>query len=188
MDMFDKSQLEPYEKKMKKSIKVLAEELSGMRAGRANPSVLNKISIDYYGVPTPITQIGSVSVPEARMIVFQPWDASVLKDVEKAIQMSDIGINPSNDGKVLRLVFPPLTEERRKELVKQVKKYGEDTKVAIRAVRRDAIDYFKNLKKEGTISEDDLKVAEQEVQKLTDKMIAEVDQMMEVKEADIMAI
>lgn len=186
--MFDKSQLEPYEAKMKKSIKVLEDELSGMRAGRANPSILNKISIDYYGVPTPITQIGSVSVPEARLIVFQPWDTSVLKDVERAIQISDIGINPNNDGKVIRLVFPPLTEERRKELVKQVKKHGEETKVAIRSIRRDAIDYFKSLKKDSVITEDDLKDAEKEIQKLTDKMTAEVDNLVVLKEEDIMAI
>jgi ribosome recycling factor len=188
IDMFDKSQLEPYEAKMKKSIKVLEDELSGMRAGRANPSILNKISIDYYGVPTPITQIGSVSVPEARLIVFQPWDTSVLKDVERAIQISDIGINPNNDGKVIRLVFPPLTEERRKELVKQVKKHGEETKVAIRSIRRDAIDYFKSLKKDSVITEDDLKDAEKEIQKLTDKMTAEVDNLVVLKEEDIMAI
>jgi len=176
------------EDKMIKAIRVLKENLSGLRAGRANPAILDKITVDYYGVPTPINQLASISVPEARVIVIQPWEQSILKDVERAIQMSDIGINPNNDGKVIRLTFPVLTEERRRELTKSVKKMGEDAKVAIRSIRRDAIDRYKVQKKNGEITEDDLKVAETDIQKITDKYIAEVDKAVELKEKEIMEV
>ncbi len=176
------------EEKMVKAIQVLKEELAGLRAGRANPAILDKITVDYYGAPTPINQLGSISVPEARVIIIQPWEAKILKDVEKAIQKSDIGINPNNDGKVIRLVFPLLTEERRKELTKSVKKHGEDTKIAVRAVRRDSIERFKVQKKNSEITEDDLKDAENEVQKLTDKFIAEIDKIVELKDKEIMEV
>jgi ribosome recycling factor len=184
----DKEAYKPIEEKMKKTIAALKTELAGLRAGRANPAILDKINVDYYGVPTPINQLGSVNIPEARVIVIQPWDVKALKDIEKAIQKSDIGINPSNDGKVIRLVFPILTEERRKELTKVVKKNGEDSKVAIRSIRRDAIDQFKAQKKKSEISEDDLKVAEKEVQNITDKYIGEIDKIIEAKEAEIMEV
>ncbi|NLK87567.1 MAG: ribosome recycling factor [Clostridiaceae bacterium] len=177
-----------YEEKMGKAISVLKEELAGLRAGRANPAILDKLTVDYYGTPTPINQLGSISVPEARVIVIQPWEARILKDIEKAIQKSDIGINPTNDGKVIRLIFPILTEERRKELTKTVKKYGEESKVAIRSVRRDAIDHFKVQKKNSEITEDDLKDAENDIQKLTDKYIAEIDKIVELKEKEIMEV
>jgi ribosome recycling factor len=176
------------EEKMGKAIHVLKEELAGLRAGRANPAILERISVDYYGVPTPINQLGSVSVPEARVIVIQPWDAKILKDIEKSIQKSDIGINPNNDGKVIRLVFPVLTEERRKELTRSVKKFGEDCKVAVRAIRRDAIEQFKLQKKNGEMTEDDLKDAETDIQKLTDKYIADVDKLVEIKDKEIMEV
>lgn len=176
------------ENKMKKAISVLREDLAGLRAGRANPAVLDKVTVDYYGVPTPINQLGSVAVPEARVIVIQPWDAKILKDIEKAIQKSDIGINPNNDGKVIRLIFPVLTEERRKELTKSVRKHGEDTKIAIRAIRRDAIERFKVQKKNGEITEDDLKDTEEDIQKMTDKYIAETDKAVEAKEKEIMEV
>ena len=149
------------------AIQALKEELAGLRAGRANPAMLDKISVDYYGVPTPINQLGSISVPEARVIVIQPWEPKILRDVEKAIQKADIGINPNNDGKVIRLIFPVLTEERRRELTKTVNKQGEDTKIAVRAVRREAIEQFKAQEKKSEITEDDLRLAEQDVQKLT---------------------
>jgi ribosome recycling factor len=176
------------EEKMNKAIHVLKEELSGLRAGRANPAILDRISVDYYGVPTPINQLGSVSVPEARVIVIQPWDAKILKDIEKAIQKSDIGINPNNDGKIIRLIFPILTEERRKDLTKSVKKYGEDSKVAIRSIRRDAIEHYKVQKKNSEITEDDLKDMEEDVQKMTDKFIVDVDRMVELKDKEIMEV
>jgi ribosome recycling factor len=176
------------EEKMNKAIHVLKEELSGLRAGRANPAILDRISVDYYGVPTPINQLGSVSVPEARVIVIQPWDSKILKDIEKAIQKSDIGINPNNDGKIIRLIFPILTEERRKELTKGVKKYGEDSKVAIRSIRRDAIEHYKVQKKNGEITEDDLKDMEEDVQKMTDRFIMDVDRMVELKDKEIMEV
>lgn len=182
------SEYKDIENKMARAISALKEELAGIRAGRANPAILDKITVDYYGVPTPINQLSSISVPEARVIVIQPWEAKMLKDIEKAIQKSDIGINPNNDGNVLRLFFPVLTEERRKELTKQVKKYGENAKIAIRAVRREAIDDFKTQKKNSEITEDDLKVAENDVQKLTDKYIAEVDKVVENKEKEIMEV
>ena len=178
----------PINEKMKKAIDSLQENLSTIRAGRANPAILNKINVEYYGVPTPITQVASVSVPEARMIVITPWDKSVLKDVEKALLASDIGITPNNDGQVIRLNFPQLTEERRKELVKDIKKIAEDSKVAIRAIRRDGMEKAKNDKSAGTITEDEQKHQEDEIQKLTDKYVAEIDKILEKKEAEIMTV
>ena len=177
-----------YEEKMDKTISVFEENLSEVRAGRANPAILNKVKIDYYGTPTPINQVAGVSVPEARLIVIQPWDVSVLKDIEKAILASDIGINPNNDGKVIRLAFPELTEERRKELVKDIKKMAEEAKVAVRAVRRDGIDEAKTKQKNSEITEDELKNAENDIQKLTDKKIEEVDKILENKEKEIMSV
>ena len=169
------SDLNEFEEKMKKTISVYEQNLSEIRAGRANPAILNKIKVSYYGVETPINQVAGISVPEARMIVIQPWDASILKEIEKAILASDIGLNPNNDGKLIRLNFPELTEERRKELVKDIKKIAEDAKVSIRAVRRDAIDESKSLNKEGLITEDELAKDEANIQKLTDKYVAEID-------------
>ena len=174
--------------KMEKSISVYSEKLSEVRAGRANPAILNKVKIDYYGTPTPINQVAGVSVPEARLIVIQPWDASVLKDIEKAILASDIGINPNNDGKVIRLAFPELNEERRKELVKDIRKMAEEAKVAIRSIRREGIDIAKAEQKEVTITEDELKQAENEIQKMTDKKIDEIDKILEGKEKEIMSV
>ena len=176
------------EERMNKTLSVLEENFSEIRAGRANPAILNKISVEYYGVPTPINQVAGISVPEARLIVIQPWDASVLKDIEKAILASDIGLNPNNDGKVIRLSFPELTEERRKDLVKDVKKIAEEAKVSIRAIRRDGIDEAKDLQKEGLITEDDLKKSEDQIQKLTDKKIAEIDNLLGIKEKEIMSV
>ena len=176
------------EERMEKTLGVLEENLSEIRAGRANPAILNKVTVDYYGVPTPINQVAGISVPEARLIVIQPWDASVLKEIEKAILASDIGLNPNNDGKVIRLSFPELTEERRKELVKDVKKIGEDSKVSIRSIRRDGIDESKSMQKEGLITEDDLKRAEEQIQKLTDKKIEEIDSIVSKKEKEIMSV
>jgi len=178
----------PINEKMKKTIDVLQENLGTVRAGRANPAILNKVNVEYYGVPTPLTQVASVSVPEARMIVIQPWDANILKDIEKEIQKADIGVAPNNDGKVIRLNFPELTEERRKEIVKTVKKMGEDSKVAIRTIRRDALDFAKNLKKNNEISEDELKGEEDNVQKITDKFVAEIDSIIAAKEKEIMQV
>lgn len=174
--------------KMEKSISVYSEKLSEVRAGRANPAILNKIKIDYYGTPTPINQVAGVSVPEARLIVIQPWDISVLKEIEKAILASDIGINPNNDGKVIRLAFPELNEERRKELVKEIRKMAEEAKVAIRAIRREGIDNAKAEQKEGNITEDELKQAENDIQKLTDKNIEEIDKILENKEKEVMSV
>ncbi len=177
-----------FEEKMGKTISVFDENLSEVRAGRANPAILNKVRIDYYGVPTPINQVAGISVPEARLIVIQPWDISILKEIEKAILASDIGINPNNDGKVIRLAFPELNEERRKELVKSIKKMAEESKIAIRGIRRDAIDEFKTMQKNSEITEDDLKVAEEGIQKLTDKKIEEIDKLLEKKEQEIMKV
>ena len=174
--------------KMEKSISVYSEKLSEVRAGRANPAILNKIKIDYYGTATPINQVAGVSVPEARLIVIQPWDISVLKEIEKAILASDIGINPNNDGKVIRLAFPDLNEERRKELVKEIKKMAEEAKVAIRAIRREGIDDAKAEQKEGNITEDELKQAENDIQKLTDKNIEEIDKILANKEKEVMSV
>ncbi len=177
-----------YEEKMSKSVKNLESELNTIRAGRANPHVLDKIMVDYYGAPTPLNQVGNISIPEARLIQIQPWDISIMKEIEKAINASDLGINPTNDGKVIRLVFPELTEERRKALTKDVKKKGEDTKVAIRNIRRDGIDAFKKLEKANEITEDELKSLEDEIQKITDKNVADIDKLVEAKNKDIMAI
>ena len=177
-----------YEDKMEKSLANLGEEYATIRAGRANPHILDKIKIDYYGTPTPLQQVGNVSVPEARMICIQPWDASILKDIEHAINMSDVGINPTNDGKVIRLVFPELTEERRKELAKDVKKKGDNAKVAIRNVRRDANDTVKKENKAGELSDDEAKNLEDDVQKLTDKYIALIDKAIEEKTSEILTV
>ena len=174
--------------KMEKTISVFSEKLSEVRAGRANPAILNKVKIDYYGTPTPINQMAGISVPEARLIVIQPWDMSVLKDIEKAILASDIGINPNNDGKVIRLAFPELNEERRKEIVKDLKKMAEESKVAVRSIRRDGIDAHKTMQKNSEITEDDLKVAEEKIQKLTDKYIAVIDEKLADKEKEVMSI
>ncbi len=174
--------------KMEKAINSYNERLSEIRAGRANPAILNKVRIDYYGTQTPINQVAAVSVPEARLIVIQPWDASVLKEIEKAILASDIGINPNNDGKVIRLTFPELTEERRKEIVKDVKKMSEEAKVAVRNVRREGIDKAKADQKAGDMTEDELKCAENEIQKLTDKYVEEIDKIAETKEKEVMSV
>ena len=174
--------------KMNKTIDNLNEKFAEVRAGRANPAILNKVKINYYGTPTPINQVAGVSVPEARLIVIQPWDMSVLKEIEKAILASDIGLNPNNDGKVIRLSFPELTEERRKELVKEIKKIAEESKVAVRNIRRDGIDLAKKLQKDGEMTEDELKSAENKIQELTDKSIEEIDKMFENKEKEILSI
>ena len=174
--------------RMEKSIGAFKEKLSEIRAGRANPAILNKVKIDYYGTPTPINQVAGVSVPEARLIVIQPWDVSVLKDIEKAILASDIGLNPNNDGKVIRLAFPELTEERRKELAKEIRKIAEEAKVAIRSIRRDGIDEAKAKQKNSEITEDELKSAETEIQKITDKYIDEIDKILADKEKEIMSV
>ena len=176
------------EERMNKTISVLQENFSEVRAGRANPAILNKIMVDYYGVPTPISQVAGISVPEARLIVIQPWDASILKEIEKEILKADIGINPNNDGKVIRLMFPELNEERRKEIVKDIKKMAEDSKVAIRSIRRDGIDEAKSMQKESLITEDELRTAEEKIQKITDSKIAEIDSILSLKEKDIMSI
>ena len=178
----------PYEDKMKKSVESLEKELDTIRAGRANPRVLDRIMVDYYGTQTPISQVGNISVPEARMLQIQPWDANALKAIEKAIMTSDLGINPTNDGKIIRLGFPELTEERRKTLAKEVKKKGEEAKVAMRNIRRDAMDTFKKQQKSNALTEDDLKNLEAETQKLTDKYIAELDKRVEDKNKEIMTV
>ncbi len=176
------------DEKMTKSVERLKGEFASIRAGRANPAVLDKAVVDYYGVPTPINQMAAVSVAEARILVIQPWDISTLKAIEKAIMTSDIGITPTNDGKVIRLVFPQPTEEKRKELCKEIKKYGEETKVAVRSVRRDALEALKVSKKDGEITEDDLKDLEKEVQNITDKHCKNVDNLVSEKEKEIMSI
>ena len=177
-----------YKVKMQKSLDHLATEFATVRAGRANAAVLDQIQVEYYGSPTPIQQVASISSPDPRSLVIQPWDGSVLKAIEKAILKSDLGINPTNDGKCVRLLFPQLTEERRKELAKQVKKYGEDCKVAIRNIRRDAIDTFKKQQKASEITEDDLKGLEKDMQKMTDEFIKKVDEMTAKKEKELYAI
>ena len=176
------------ENRMDKTIEVLKQNLSEVRAGRANPAILNKVSVEYYGTPTPINQVAGISVPEARLIVIQPWDVSILKEIEKAILASDIGINPNNDGKVIRLAFPELTEERRKDLVKDIKKMAEESKVAVRAIRRDGIDKAKAMQKNSEITEDDLRSAEDSIQKLTDKKIEEIDKVLSDKEKEILTV
>lgn len=183
-----KEQLNITKEKMNKSLNALGNEFAGIRAGRANPGVLDKVMVDYYGSPTPINQMAAVSVAEARILVVQPWDVSTLKSIEKAILASDVGITPTNDGKVLRLVFPQLTEDRRKELCKSVKKCGEESKVAVRSIRRDSIEKFKAMKKNSEITEDDLKDCEKKVQNLTDDFCAQIDKMVAEKEKEIMSI
>ncbi|MBR5268301.1 MAG: ribosome recycling factor [Lachnospiraceae bacterium] len=183
-----KEQLKLHEEKMEKTLNNLLEEYAGIRAGRANPHVLDKIKVDYYGSPTPIQQVGNISVPEARIIVIQPWEKSLLKAIEKAIQVSDLGINPNNDGTCIRLVFPEMTEDRRKELSKDVKKKGENAKVAIRNIRRDANDIFKKMEKNDEITEDELKEATDKMQKITDKAIEKVDKAVENKTKEILTV
>lgn len=177
--------IKQHEEKMGKTIDVLSKELAAIRAGRANPGVLNKLTVEYYGTTTPLPQVAAVSSPDPRTLQIQPWDASILRDIERAIQTSDLGLNPQNDGKVIRLSFPPLTEERRKELVKQCAKIGEDAKVAIRNIRRDAIDKFKDLKKKNEATEDEVKDGEQQVQKITDKYVKEIDGIVAKKSAEL---
>lgn len=174
--------------KMEKTVGVFETNLTEIRAGRANPAILNKIKIDYYGVPTPISQVAGISVPEARLIVIQPWDLSVLKEIEKEILKSDIGINPNNDGKVIRLAFPELNEERRKEIVKNIKKMAEESRIAIRSIRRDGIEDFKKKQKDSEITEDELRIAEDEIQKITDEKISEIDKLLENKEKEVMSV
>lgn len=183
-----KELMETIKKKMEKTIHVLESDLATVRAGRANPAVLDRVTVDYYGVPTPVNQMASVSVSDARILVIAPWDKSTLKPIEKAIQASDIGINPINDGNVLRLAFPQLTEERRKELVKEIKKMGEESKVALRSIRRDIMDKYKAMKKNNEITEDDLKDCEKDVQNITDKYVRSVDELVSAKETEVMSI
>ncbi len=182
------AEIKEFEARMLKTTEVLAAQFAAVRAGRANAAVLDQIEVDYYGVPTPIRQIASISTPDPRSLVIQPWDASTLKLIEKAILVSDLGINPQNDGRTIRLVFPQLTEERRKELAKQVRKYGEEAKVAMRNVRRDAMDKFKKEQKKGEITEDDLKDLEKDLQKLTDDYTKKVDKQTEAKEKELFEI
>lgn len=182
------SRLTPYEEKMQKSYENLVEEYATIRAGRANPHILDRITVDYYGTPTPLQQVANINVPEPRMIQIQPWEASLVKEIEKAILTSDLGLNPTNDGKVIRLVFPELTEERRKELAKDIKKKGENAKVAIRNVRRDANDAIKKMEKAGDISEDELKTNEDKIQKMTDKYVGLIDKAIEKKSTEILTV
>ena len=177
-----------YGRKMEKTLDVLADNFGAVRAGRANAKVLDRITVEYYGQETPLNGVATISSPDARTLVIQPWDGSLLKEIQKVIQMSDLGINPQNDGRVVRLVFPQLTEERRKELTKQVKKYAEDAKVAMRNIRRDGMDYVKALKKKSEITEDDQKTAEKDLQDLLDKYIKRVDEALAAKEKELMAI
>ena len=177
-----------FNRKMDKTLEVLASDFGAVRAGRANAQVLDRITVEYYGSPSPIAQVASISSPDARTLVIQPWDSSLLKAIEKAIQLSDLGINPQNDGRIIRLVFPQLTEERRKDLTKQVKKYGEDAKVAIRNIRRDGMDFIKKAQKKSEITEDEQKKGEKDLQELTDKYIKKVDEMCAKKEKELMEI
>ena len=183
-----KDVLKKNDERMQRRIDHLVEEFKSIRAGRANPAVLDKVTVDYYGVPTPINQLSSISVPEARTLVIQPYDASSLKSIEKAIQMSDVGINPQNDGKVLRLIFPPLTEDKRKEIAKDISHIAEDSKVQVRNVRRDTVEKLKKMKKNGELTEDDLKDGEKKVQKSTDNFIKEIDSITDKKKKEIMEI
>lgn len=183
-----KDSFTPYEEKMKKTLHVLQDEFNAIRAGRANAKVLDRISIEYYGVQTPINQVANIQVPEARQITITPWDPSSLKMIEKAIQSSDLGINPNNDGKILRLLFPALTEERRRDLAKQIGRYGEDAKVAIRNIRREGIDHFRSLLKKKELTEDMMAEVETRLQKLTDHYVAEIDKASAEKEKDLMEL
>ena len=182
------SDYKEFENKMKKSCEALNTQLATIRAGRANAAVLDQIQVDYYGVPTPIQQVASIATPDPRSLLIQPWDNKLLKGIEKAILASDLGINPQNDGRCIRLVFPPLTEERRRDLVKQTKKYAEESKVAIRNIRRDAIDKFKKMQKASEITEDDYKITEKDLQKLTDDFTKEIDKIAEAKEKELTQI
>lgn len=177
-----------YKEKMQKTVDHLETDYASIRAGRANPHVLDKIKVDYYGTPTPIQGVGNISIPDPRVIQIQPWEKSLLKTIEKAIQASDVGINPTNDGNVIRLVFPELTEERRKDLAKDIKKKGEEAKVAVRNIRRDGNDAFKKLSKSGDVSEDEIASLEDELQKVTDKFIKKIDEMIDEKSKDIMKV
>lgn len=183
-----KEVLNTAKEKMEKTLRVLGSDFAAIRAGRANPAVLDRIQVDYYGTPTPINQMAAISVQDARVLVIQPWDKSSLKSIEKAIQASDLGINPANDGSVIRLAFPQLTEERRKELCKEIKKMGEESKVAVRSIRRDANDKIKAMKKDGELTEDDVKQFDKDIQKLTDKYVESVDSAVSVKEKEILSI
>ena len=183
-----KDTIKKAEQKMIKSTERLKSEFSSIRAGRANPAVLDKVMVDYYGTPTPVNQMAAVSVSESRILVIQPWDASSIKAIEKAILTSDVGITPTNDGKALRLVFPQPTEDRRKELCKEIKKYGEETKVAVRSIRRDTMEVFKTMKKNSDITEDDLKDCEKEIQNLTDKYCKKIDSLVSEKEQEFMSL
>ena len=180
--------LNQYEEKMEKSVGALEKDFAAIRAGRANPHILDKIKVDYYGTPTPLQQVGNISVPEARILQIQPWESSLIKEIEKAILNSDLGINPTNDGKVIRLVFPELTEDRRKELAKDIKKKVENAKVAIRNIRREANDAFKKMNKASEISDDEVEALEQDVQKLTDKYVASIEKTVEDKTKEIMTV
>lgn len=183
-----KEALRELEERMNKAVDFMQDEFSAIRAGRANPHVLDRLTVDYYGTPTPLQQVGNVSVPEARMILIQPWDKSLLKAIEKAIQISDLGINPTNDGSCIRLVFPELTEERRKTLAKDIRKKGEAAKIAVRNIRRDGADSFKKQEKAGEITEDDLESGNEKLQKLTDKAIERIDKAVEAKDKEIMTV
>ena len=183
-----KETLVKVEEKMKKSIDSLGNDFASVRAGRANPHVLDRIMVEYYGVPTPLQQVGNITVPEARILQIQPWEKTLLKAIEKAINESDLGINPTNDGNVIRLVFPELTEERRKDLTKELKKKGEASKVAIRNIRRDALDTFKKMEKANEITKDEVETAEKDVQKITDKFVAEIDSMVDKKSKEILSV
>lgn len=182
------SDYKDFEAKMKKTCEALSSQLSSIRAGRANASVLNQISVDYYGTPTPVNQLAQIATPDARSLLITPWDGSALKSIEKAILVSDLGINPQNDGRSIRLVFPPLTEERRKDLVKQTKKYGDDAKVAIRNIRRDAIEKFKKQQKNSEITEDDYKIVDKDIQKLTDDFIKKIDEITAAKDKELTTV
>ena len=183
-----KEELKVYDVKMQKTVDVVVSDFASVRAGRANASVLDKIAVDYYGSPTPINQVAAISSPDPRSLMIQPWDATLLKAIEKAIQTSDLGINPQNDGRVIRLGFPQLTEERRRDLTKQVKKYGENGKVAVRNIRRDAMDKFKAMQKKSEITEDELKELEKELQDMTDKRCKQIDELTAKKETEMMAV
>ena len=180
--------LKEFERKMGKTLEVLASDFGTIRAGRANAQVLDRITVEYYGAPTPLNQVGTISSPDPRTLVIQPWDTTLLRAIEKAIQTSDLGINPQNDGRVIRLAFPQLTEERRKDLTKQVRQYGETSKVAVRNVRRDAVEYVKKAQKKGEMTEDDQKKAEKDIQELTDKFTKRIDEMCATKEKELMEI
>ena len=183
-----KEELKVYDVKMQKTVDVVVSDFASVRAGRANASVLDKIAVDYYGSPTPINQVAAISSPDPRSLMIQPWDATLLKAIEKAIQTSDLGINPQNDGRVIRLGFPQLTEERRRDLTKQVKKYGENGKVAVRNIRRDAMDKFKAMQKKSELTEDELKELEKELQDMTDKRCKQIDELTAKKETELMAV